>query len=152
MNLLKFLFLILLFPLHQLAAQTNVIAARSHHGSVQLAHHEPDNFGGPELNFALFQPDSIIYLGSNSLVISTQQLTEEDFTAIHDTIHNHPLLERFGPDSTIFRQNYPSSVLVNFSGPNPLQESIDPPVKNSTYWLFLLLLFPAIYYLIPTRA
>lgn len=100
--------------------QTNIIANQSHHGNLDEAHLETDNFGLPAPMI-----DSIIYLGGTCIVEATSQMGSSIY---YDTVCDHSLFLEHDFNLNEIREHYPRH--IKFIGFENYQKLKDKKVKS----------------------
>jgi hypothetical protein len=100
--------------------QTNIIANQSHHGNLDEAHLETDNFGLPAPMI-----DSIIYLGGTCIVEATSQMGSSIY---YDTVCDHSLFLEYDFNLNEIREHYPRH--IKFIGFENYQKLKDKKVKS----------------------
>lgn len=98
-KIMKLIFLFTLFLSTISIGQTNIIANRSHSGSIDNLVNEQDDFG------AIYVPptDSVILINSTTIIVVQSNW---DGTSIHDTISNHFGLPKNKLELQRFKLNY----------------------------------------------
>lgn len=117
---MKYVFFALLFLSSLSFGQTNIIANQSHHGDLDQAHLESDNFGLPAPMI-----DSIMYIGGTCIVEATSQMGSSIY---YDTVCEHSLFLEHDFDLEEIRKHYPRH--VKFIGFENYQKLKDKKVKS----------------------
>ncbi len=120
----------LLFTLISLisVAQTNIIRAKSHSSSMDVAMSENDNFGLPNYTIRI---DSVILLNDKCLI---EVSVVDDQMRYRDTICNHPYLQGMGTNLDQIKKHYGPNTKFEGFKESKLPKKIDQSNRfnNST--------------------